>query len=521
MFLRKLPIEFIAMLDEVRKFHLFQQFKSILSDCWNMDILIIAKKDNKFFHEKTKKLSNPVVESLFESPVFKNHLFSSISSCIKNTPKNSRELKTVLWKQTGLELWVLPLSFNKFKVSQYSCQFFLIGVGFGLKRQKELKQALSYIGFSEKESEKKIQQFKKLDSFDQSYLKRMLKVLSDEFFISFNPLLKKESSELFKQKNLPTYGFMRGCSPAMQYIFNVLKKIRNYDGYVLIEGEEGTGKRLLAKTIHAESLRSHKAFQVQNFSVFRGRFLESTLFFNHPESSKAFRHKKALAQKLEGGTLLLNEIGKTSLEFQKNLLNFLNFSVLFNKGELKNKKYNVRIISSSSEDLRELVKKGDFIESLYFTISAMSVNIPPLRYRKMDIPLLVDYFLNQKSPHKYLKFSKPAFRFLYEYSWPGNIAELESEIEKVVSLAQKDQTILTEKELSPHIRNFSSQLHGVLNNYKDNSLKNTLESVEKELIYQSLRKNNWNKTRVAKILGISRTSLIFKTKEYGLIKQGA
>ena len=230
------------MLDEVRKFHLFQQFKSILSDCWNIDLLIVAKKDNRFFHEKTKSLNNPVVGSLFESPVFKNHLFSSINSCVKGAPKNSRELKTVLWKQPGLELWVLPLSFNKFKVSQSSYQFFLVGVGFGPKRKKELQQAFSYLGFSEKESEKKLQQIKKLDNSDQSYLKRMLKVLSDEFFMSFNPLLKKSANDLSKQKNLPTYGFMRGCSPAMQYIFNVLKKIRNYDGYVLVEGEEGTGR---------------------------------------------------------------------------------------------------------------------------------------------------------------------------------------------------------------------------------------------------------------------------------------
>ena len=509
------------MLDEVRNFHLFQQFKSILSECWNIDLLIVAKKENKFFYEKSKNLSNPVLQNLIESSLFKSHFFSSVSSSSKANSKKSRELQSILWKQTGLELWVLPLFFDKLKLSQYPYQFFLVAMGFAPKRKKELQQAFSYLGFSEKESEKKIQLFRKLSSSDQMYLKKMLQVLSDEFFVSFNPLLKKESNELSKQKKMPTYGFMRGSSPAMQYIFNVLKKIKNYDGYVLIEGEEGTGKRLLAKTIHGESLRSHKVFQVQNFSIFRGRFLESTLFFDHPENSKAFRHKRALAQKLEGGTLLLNEIGKTSLDFQKKLLNFLNSSSFFNKGDLKNRKYNVRVISSSSEDLRELVKRGDFIESLYFTISAMSVNIPPLRYRKMDIPLLVDYFLNQKSPHKYLKFSKTAFKILYEYSWPGNISELEAEMEKVVSLVQKDQTILTEKELSPRIMNFSSQLHGVLRNYKDNSLKNVLESVEKELIYESLRKNNWNKTRVAKILGISRTSLIFKTKEYGLIKKGA
>ena len=509
------------MLEEVRKFQLFQKFKVILSDYWNIDIFIVAQKDNRFFMERSQNLANPIIESLFKAPIFKNHLFSSISSGVKKKLWKSRELETLHWKQTGLELWVLPIVFNKFKVSPYSYKFYLVAAGLSPKRKKEFQQAFSYLGFSEKEIEKKSQHLKKLSSSDQNYIQRMLKILSDEYFVSFNPFLKKESSDLAVQKNLPTYGFMRGCSPAMQYIFNVLKKIKNYDGYVLIEGEEGTGKRLLAKTIHIESLRSHKLFRVQNFSVFRGRFLESTLFFNHSENSKSFRHKRALAKKLDGGTLLLNEIGRTSLEFQKKLLQFLNTSLLFNKGELRTKKYNVRIISSSSEDLRELVKKGEFMESLYGVISAMSVHIPPLRYRKMDIPLLVDYFLNQKSPHKYLKFSKPAFRLLYEYSWPGNTRELELEIEKVVSLAQKDQTILTEKELSPHIRNFSSQISGILNTYKDNSLKLTLEGVEKELIYQALRKHNWNKTRVAKILGISRTSLIFKTKEYGLIKKGA
>ena len=506
------------MLGEVCNFHLFKKFKVILSDWWNVDILIVVQKDNKFFYEKSKSLSNPVVEFLLQFPVFKNHFFSSISS-IKKTSKESRNLESVVWRQTGLELWILPLFFNKLNLTSHSYKFFLIAAGVAPKKLKKIKQALSYLGLSDKASQGKIQFLKTLSHSEQSYIKEMLKILSEEFFLSFNPLIKKKQNDLSIQKSYQTYGFMRGCSPAMQYIFNVLKKIKNYDGYVLIEGESGTGKRLLAKTIHFESLRSHKIFQVQNFSVFRGSFLESTLFFNHSEGSKAFRHKEALAQKLQGGTLLLNEIGQTSLEFQKNLLNFLKSSVFFNKGDLKNKKYNIRIISSSSQDLRELVKKGEFIESLYCTISAMSVNIPPLRYRKMDISLLVDYFLNQKSPDKYLKFSKSAFKLLYEYSWPGNIAELESEIEKSVALSQKDQTVLTEKSLSPHIRNFSPVLFGL--NYSSKSLKDTLDVVEKQVISECLRKNNWNKTRVAKILGISRTSLIFKTKDYGLFKKGA
>jgi len=504
------------MFTEIYKFPLFKKFRAILSNYFNIDLLIVVQKDNKFFYEKSKKVANPVVKILLQSSVFRNHFFSSFSN-LKKSLKEFKEIKNTFWKQTGLDLWVIPLSFDKNSVNSY--KFYLVAVGFPPKNKKKLKQAFSYLGLSEKESQKKIQDLNKLNHLNLVYIQEMLKILSEEFFSSVNPFSKKKDG--LEKKHLHTYGFMRGCSPAMQYVFNVLKKLKNYDGYVLIEGERGTGKRLLAKTIHQESLRAHKSFQVQNFSVFHGSFLESTLFFNHSEDSKAFRHKKSLAQKLEGGTLLLNEIGKTSLEFQKNLLRFLKSSQLFRQGELKNKKYNVRIISTTSDDLRELVKKGEFIDSLYFAISAMSINIPPLRYRKMDIPVLVDYFINQKSPHKYIKFSKEAFKLLHEYPWPGNIFELEAEVEKAISFMKKDQTFLTEKDLSPHIRNFSERLDGVYDSYKNSNLKDVLDNVEKQVIFECLRRNNWNKSRVAKILGISRTSLIFKTKEYGLFKEGA
>ena len=313
---------------------------------------------------------------------------------------------------------------------------------------------------------------------------------------------------------------MTGQSPAMQYIFNVLDKIKNYDGCILIEGASGTGKRLLAKTIHLESLRSHKSFHIQNFSTFRGSFLESALFGKRKNSQKALNHKKSLVQKLQGGTLFLNEIGHTSLDFQNQLLQFLKTSVFFDDGELKDKKYDVRIMASTSQDLKKLVKEGDFNEKLYFAISAMNVAIPPLKYRRMDIPLLAQYFLNTKNPSGSLSFSKPALKLLYDYSWPGNIQELQNEIEKIVSLKAKDQTVFTEQDLSSHIREFSFELDSLVFNTKRN-LKDTLRLVEKQILLDSLRKNNWNKSKTAQLLGTSRTSLIAKAKEYGLFKKGA
>ena len=508
------------MLNRIRDFHLFKRFKYLLADWWNIDTLIVLKKGDKFYYENTREFKNPVVESLLQSSVFKNYFLSSLNPLISKTSGELGDPKVLPWKQTGLDLFVVPLALQK---NQFPDTFkaFLIATGFAPKRKKELNQSLSYLGLSAKAIEQKTELLKELDSTNEIYIQRMLKILAEELFISFKNRQALPDNQSFKEKTTKNYGFMMGESPAMQYIFNVLKKIKNYEACVLIEGDPGTGKRLLAKTIHLESLRSHKAFHIQNFSTFRGSFLESTLFGSHRNSSKALKHKKSLVERLHGGTLLLNEIGHTSLEFQKQLLNFLKSSVFFTEGELKNKKYNVRIMASTSQNLRDLVKKEDFNESLYFAISAMSIKVPPLKYRKMDIPLLVEYFLNKKNPTRKLNFSKPALKLFYNYSWPGNIRELENEIEKMVSLKQKDQVVFTEKDISPGIKNFSSELNGILRNNKNQNLKDTLRSIEKQILLDCLRKNNWNKSKAAQLLGTSRTSLTIKAKEYGLLKEGA
>ena len=505
---------------QFRDFHVFKKFKYLLGDWWNIDILIVVQDGKKLFYENNKPFNNPIVKVLLQSSVFKSYFFSSLRPVINKTFSNIQNPQLLPWKQTGLDLFVAPVGFKLAHPSQ-SSKAFLIAVGFSPKREKELKQALSYLSLSNKAIEQKIKSLKALSSTDEVYIQKMLKILTDELFLIF----KEKKAEKLKQEqsnshSVKTYGYMMGQSSAMQYVFNVLNKIKNYDGCVLIEGAPGTGKRLLAKTIHLESLRSHKSFYVQNFSTFKGSFLEATLFGAHKNSSRAVKHKKSLVQKLEGGTLLLNEIGHTSLDFQNQLLQFLKTSIFFKEGELKDKKYNVRVIASTSQDLKQLIKAGEFNEKLYFAINAMNITVPPLKYRKMDIPLLAQYFLSKKSPSKQLRFSKQALKFLYDYSWPGNIQELESEIEKMVSLKSKDQTVFTEQDLSNHIREFSFELDGLFVS-KNQNLKETLRLVEKQILLDCLRKNNWNKSKTAQLLGTSRTSLVSKAREYGLFKKGA
>lgn len=497
----------------------FKRFKELLADWWNLDILIAAKEGPKFFCENSRSVHNPVVKLFLESDVFKNYFFSSLKSVAKPSIKAAQSPRLLVWKQTGLDLFAVPLNF-KLKAGS-SAQFFLVAVGFFPKRNKEFRQALSYLSLSEKAVEQKIQSLKKLSVADEIYVQKMLQILAEEL-----NCFQKQPSEAIEPKakkfnnSVRAYGYMMGQSPAMQYIFNVLNKIKNYDGCVLIEGASGTGKRLLARTIHLESLRANKSFYVQNFSTFKGSFLESALFGRHKDKARALKHKESLVQKLQGGTLLLNEIGHTSLDFQEQLLKFLKTSVFFEEGELKNKKYNVRVMASTSQDLKKRVKEGEFNEKLYFALNAMNITIPPLKYRKIDIPLLAKYFLNNTNSGSHFVFSKTALKLFYEYSWPGNIQELKNEIERMLSLKAKDQTLFTESDISSTIRDYSQELNSMFVNRKQN-LKETLRCVEKQILLESLKKNNWNKSKTAQILGTSRTSLIAKAKEYGLLKKGA
>ena len=396
---------------------------------------------------------------------------------------------------------------------------FLVATGFAPQKEDRLSQSLLYLGLSKKAIEQKLKDLKKLSSTDEVYIQKMLRILSEEFLTLIQERKKRDHliEELHYKISHSKYGPMLGKSPVMSYIFNVLEKIRNYSACVLIEGENGTGKKLLARTIHAESERAEKPFYLQNFSAFSGKLLEREFFGWQGSSSKPAKYKKALLEKIEGGTLFLNEIGNTSLEFQSKLLRFLKEGVFYPEGALKPKPADVRVISATSKDLKALVDNGQFDENLYFAISAMTVKIPPLKNRKEDIPLLIQHFLKTKGPSKNIKFSTIALSSLYNYSWPGNIRELENEIEKVISLVPKDQNIVTEQALSPHIRKSSVGLT-VFNSEKQN-LKETLRSVERKILLDCLKKYDWNKSRVAKQLGTSRTFIILKAKEYGLLKK--
>lgn len=506
--------------NQFRDFHVFKRFKYLLGDWWSIDILVVVKIGENFFYDDVKQLNNPIVKSLLSASLFKNYFLKPLNKMMKAPVRPGSNLTLVPWKQTGLDLFVTPLV-----LKDAPLEAFLVATGFAPKKEKELYQSLLYLGLSKKAVEQKVNNLKKLSETDEVYIQKMLRILAEEFFTLLQEKKKKDRliEELSYKSSHKKYGTMLGKSPAIQYIFNTLERIKDYDSSILIEGENGTGKKLLARTIHKQSSRSEKPFYQQNFSDFKGQVLELEVFGSEAQSlPESLKGKKTLIEKINGGTLFLNEIGNTSLEFQAKLLRFLKEGVFSKKGNASAQKPNVKIISATSKNLKALVEKGQFNKELFLEINKMTIKLPPLRKRKEDIPLLIHHFLKIKKIGQ-MKISKQAMAMLYNYSWSGNIRELESEVKRLVSLRSKEQKVWTEQDLSPHIREVSSSLSAVFQPEPGKqNLKETLRAVEKQILLDCLKRNNWNKTKVAKVLGASRTSIILKAKEYGIVrKEGA
>jgi two-component system response regulator HupR/HoxA len=313
-----------------------------------------------------------------------------------------------------------------------------------------------------------------------------------------------------------TFDRIIGKSKALQRIFMLLEKIIDSSSTVLIEGESGVGKELICHAIHYNSPRKDKPLVIQNCSGLNENLLESELF-GHVRGSftGAISDKKGLFEVADKGTFLLDEIAEMSPLLQVKLLRVLQEGTFTKVGGIIPQKVDVRIIVATNKNLEQLVKEGKFREDLFYRLNVIKVEVPPLRERKEDIPLLVDYFL-EKHAAKWQKknISERALEMLLNYDWPGNIRELENEIEKLVLLSGK-QDLITKDMLSIKIKEAgdASMRKGFR---KEGKLKDAIRSLEKEMIMEGLRRNMWNKSRVSKELGISRAGLIRKIQEYGL-----
>jgi two-component system, NtrC family, response regulator HupR/HoxA len=335
---------------------------------------------------------------------------------------------------------------------------------------------------------------------------------------------------LLEQSDRYTFENIIGRSQSMLEVFRILERVCQSHTTVLINGESGTGKELVARAIHYNGSRKGKPFVVQNCSAFNDNLLESALF-GHVRGSftGALRDKKGLFEIADGGTFFLDEVGDMSPALQVKLLRVLQEGVFLPVGGNTPKQVDVRVISATHKNLTDLVKKGEFREDLFYRLNVIRIQVPSLRERKDDLPMLVDHFMrkHKREGQKARGLSPDAMSVLQSYHWPGNIRELENEIERLLVLGG-DQDQLTQDLLSSRIRDTVSGALGTnviggtrLSVVPVGRLNDAVETLEREMLSQGLQRTRNNKSRLARELGISRSNLILKIQKYGLEKPGS
>ncbi|NOX90392.1 MAG: sigma-54-dependent Fis family transcriptional regulator, partial [Calditrichaeota bacterium] len=288
---------------------------------------------------------------------------------------------------------------------------------------------------------------------------------------------------------------------------------------ILIEGESGTGKELIARAIHYASPRKDKPLIVVNCAAITESLIESELFGHEKGAfTGAVQAREGRVEQAHGGTLFLDEVGDVPLSVQVKLLRFLQFGEFQRLGSNQTLKVDVRLIAATNRDLREMIAQSQFREDFYYRLNVINIQVPPLRKRKEDIPLLIDHFIKKyaQENHKNVRsISREAFDLLMKYDYPGNVRELENLIERAVVLARSD---IIEKEDLPvqfHVKESRETSAPPLDFYPGN-IREKIEAFEKDLIVRALKEANFNQSQAARNLGISERNLRYKMQKYGL-----
>jgi len=368
---------------------------------------------------------------------------------------------------------------------------------------------------------------------------------SARFFLEIkemNRLVKESGKSFSKEKIIPLFprsastfvevGEMRGkdgifiyTNDKMRQIKEIIDQVANTDVTVLIQGESGVGKEVVARSIHLNSLRREKPFVKVNCAALPQELLESELFgFEKGAFTGAYRQKPGKFELANGGTIFLDEISEMSISLQGKLLQVLQDREFSRLGGKKDVRVDVRVLIATNKDIEEGVKNGQFREDLYYRLNVVNITIPPLRERREEIPIFVEYFLDKfskKYQKKVTPISDKMMEFFSRYQWCGNIRELENVIQRYIVLGDEkviieelDSTImknavLKEKETAPNNKNWTSlkKVH-----------QEAVFKVESEMILKTLEITNWNRKRAAHILNVSYKTLLNKIKECDLDK---
>jgi len=332
--------------------------------------------------------------------------------------------------------------------------------------------------------------------------------------ISENKLLKEQLKEQFKNDLIITK------SKKMEKVLSITNRVAKSNATVLIRGETGTGKELIAKALHFGSERKDKPLIAVNCAALSENLLESEVF-GHEKGSFTGAHERRLGrfEQANGGTLFIDEIGDISLQTQLKLLRALQFGEFERIGGTKTIKVDVRVITATNRNLEDLIKSGNFREDLFYRINVISINLPPLRERKEDIELLIKHFINKYSNENEKSvdgISKEAFNKLIKYDYPGNVRELENLIESAVVMSRDN--ILSEADFI--IRDKLQSISDILNplDFTD-SYSDKVGTFEITLISEALKLKDGNQSQAAKLLGITERHLRSRMQKYKINKK--
>ena len=329
-----------------------------------------------------------------------------------------------------------------------------------------------------------------------------------EVLIEQNKLLETELSKGYEE--------IIGNSLSMRKIFSIIDQVAQKDSTVLIQGESGTGKELVARAIHNKSMRNENPFIKINCGALNDNLLESELFGHEKGAfTGAIKQKKGRFELADKGTLFLDEIGDVSTSMQVKLLRVIQEGEFERVGGESTIKTDVRIIAATNKNLNKLISEGKFREDLFYRLSVIPITIPSLRERKDDILVLVDHFLKKSAVKNVIGkkiIEQEGLRLLSEYSWPGNIRELENLIERLSVISSEN--VISPELITRHL--FSNA--GTASSFDNLPLEEAIFNFEKSLIVQAMKKADGVKNRAAKILGISTSVLYYKLEKFGLMQ---
>lgn len=508
--------------DEFEHIHVIKKLKQIVGSWWNIDVV--------FTDDRGKLKLNTINGGGFANPsssilLKKDSVIESLGECIN---KSIQDLKLTenrfalkKWDAVGYDIAVFPIIIeNDFMGS-------VVAIGFikdnaEPNRLAEIKERLAIFGMTSDKIEESVSKINVVHEQDREHFVDLMELVSQEVITLHLEITTREDRIKELNKELGSrfkYDNMIGKSKVMQNVYSLLDKIKHSETTVLIQGENGTGKDLIAKSIHYNSSRKDKPFIIANCSAFNDNLLESELFgYMKGSFTGAIKDKKGLFEAAHRGTFFLDEIGDTSPQMQVKLLRVLQEGTFTPVGSTETKKVDVRIIAATNRNLKEMVENGEFREDLYYRLNVINLTVPSLRDRKEDIPLLAEAFLNKNSTEANKKIiTKRALEKLYDYQWPGNVRELQNEMERILVLSSNENKI-TADMLSPKIGE-STETNKIQGARVSGKLKDALEDLEREMIKEGLRRTGWNKSRLAKELGISRAGLIMKVEKYALEKR--